>query len=197
VLAIRNGSNSLVVRASLTSPLLSNSRQDSPQRVRRLDVDVRGRVRSSLEVLVQRTGVARVEEDGRAGASRRIIVTDVVASLLANEVEDIGSDIEAAESVQIPIGFNGGDFGVVVVVVGVFGADERVGKSVAEHQGEDAVALGVGLGLVEGDQDKSAVPEAGLLVVDQRLEEVAAPLAGNGDGSVVSITCLRIVSMWV
>jgi hypothetical protein len=85
----------------------------------------------------------------------------------------------------------------VVVVVGVFGADERVGKSVAEHQGEDAVALGVGLGLVEGDQDKSAVPEAGLLVVDQRLEEVAAPLAGNGDGSVVSITCLRIVSMWV
>jgi hypothetical protein len=58
VLAVRNGSNSLVVRASLTTPLLSDGGQDSPQRVRRLDVDVRGRVRSSLEILVERTGVA-------------------------------------------------------------------------------------------------------------------------------------------
>jgi hypothetical protein len=118
-------------------------------------------------------------------------VTDVVAGLLTNEVEDIGSDIEATESVEIPVGFDGGDFGVVVVVVGVFGADERVGQSVAEHQSEDAVALGVGLGLLERDQDERAVPEAGLLVVDQRLEEVAAPLAGDGNGGIVAIAGLE------
>jgi hypothetical protein len=166
VLAIRDGSHSLVVRATLITPLLSNGGQDSPQRVRRLDVDIRSRVRSGFEVLVERTGVARVEEDGRAGVSGLVPVANVVASLLANEIEDIGSDVEASESVEIPVGFDGGDFGVVVVVVGVFGSDERVGQSVAEHQGEDAVALGVSLSFVEGDQDKSAVPEAGLLVVD-------------------------------
>ena len=115
----------------------------------------------------------------------------MVTGLLADKVEDVGLDVEAAESVQVPVGLDSGNFGVMVVIVGISGADERVRHGITENQAEDAVALGVSLGLVEGDEDQSAVPEAGLLVVYQRLEEIAAPLSSNGDGGVVTIACLR------
>lgn len=116
VLAIRNRRDSTIVRVPL-APLLNNSRQHSPKRVRRLDVNIRCRVRRCLEVLVQRASIAAVEIDGGVTASRRVPVTNMVAGLLANEVEDVGADVEAAESVEVPVGFDGADFGVVVVVV--------------------------------------------------------------------------------
>ena len=115
----------------------------------------------------------------------------MVTSLLANKVKDVGLDVEAAESVQVPVGLDGGDLGVVVVVVGISGADERVRHSITDNQAENAVTLCVSLGLVECDEDQSTIPEAGLLVIDQRLEEIAAPLSSNGDGGVVTIACLR------
>lgn len=114
----------------------------------------------------------------------------MVASVLANEVEDVGANIEASESVQVPVSLDSADLGIVVVVVGVSGADKLLGDSVTEDQAEDAVALGVGLALVESDEDKSAAPEVGLLVVDQRFEEVTAPLAGSSDRSVVAVAGL-------
>lgn len=114
----------------------------------------------------------------------------MVTGLLADKVEDVGLDVEAAESVQVPVGLDSGDLGVVVVVVCVSGAHERVRHGITEDQAEDTVALGVSLSLIESDEDESAVPEAGLLVVDQRLEEIAAPLSGNSDGGVVAIARL-------
>ena len=115
----------------------------------------------------------------------------MVTSLLANKFKDVGLDVEAAESVQVPVGLDGGNLGVVVVVVGISGADERVRHSITENQAENAVTLGVSLGLVECDEDQSTIPEAGLLVIDQRLEEIAAPLSSNSNGGVVAIACLR------
>ena len=114
----------------------------------------------------------------------------MVASLLADKIKDVGLDVKAAESVQVPVGLDSGDLGVVVVVVGISGADERVRHGITEDQAEDAVALGVSLGLVESDQDQGTAPEAGLLVVDQRLEEIAAPLSSNSNGGVMTIARL-------
>ena len=65
----------------------------------------------------------------------------MVASLLADKVKDVGLDVEAAESVQVPISLDSGDLGVVVVVVGISSADKRLGHCVAENQAENAVAL--------------------------------------------------------
>ena len=114
----------------------------------------------------------------------------MVTSLLADKVKDIGLDVKAAESVQVPVGLDSGNLGVVVVVVGISGADERLGHCIAENQAENTVALGVSLSLVECDENQSAAPEAGLLVVDQRLKEVTAPLSSNSNRSVMAITCL-------
>ena len=105
----------------------------------------------------------------------------MVASLLADKVKDVGLDVEAAESVQVPVGLDGGNLRVVVVVVGISGANERLRHCITENQTEDAVALGVSLSLVECDENQGAAPEAGFLVVDQRLKEITAPLSGDSD----------------
>jgi hypothetical protein len=65
-----------------------------------------------------------------------------------------------------------------------------VRNGITKDQAEDAVALGVSLGFVKCDEDQSAVPEVGLLVVDQRLEEIAAPLSSNSNGGVMTIARL-------
>lgn len=177
-------------RRLLAAPGLDDGGQDSPARAGRLNVNVGSLVRGSLEALVKGTGVAGVEKDRRVAAGGRIPRTDVVASVLADKVEDVGADVEASESVQVPVGFDSADLGVVIVVVGVSGADKLLGNSITKDQAEDAVALGVGLALIEGDENKGAAPEVGLLIVDKRFEEVAAPLAGGGDRSVVSVAGL-------
>lgn len=115
----------------------------------------------------------------------------MVTSLFADKVKDVGLDVEAAESVQVPVGLDGGNLRVVVVVVRIRGADERLGHCVTENQAENTVALGVSLGLVKCDEDQSAAPEAGLLVVDQRLKEVTAPLSSDSNRSVMTIACLK------
>ena len=115
----------------------------------------------------------------------------MVASLLADKIKDVGLDVEATESVQVPVGLDSGDLGVVVVVVGISGAYERLGHGITEDQAENTVALRVSFGLVECDEDQSAAPEAGLLVVDQRLKEVTAPLSSNSDRSVMAIAGLN------
>lgn len=50
-------------RRLFATPLLHDRRQNSPTGMTGLKVNVRSRVRSSLEVLVERSGVAGVEED--------------------------------------------------------------------------------------------------------------------------------------
>lgn len=84
-----------------------------------------------------------------------------------------------------PVGLDGGDLGVVVVVVVVGGADEVLGDGVADEDGENPVLDGVGLVLIEGDEDKGVVHEA--LVIQERGEEGLQPDTGNGDRGVVTV----------
>lgn len=144
----------------LATPLLDDGRQNGPARAGGSNVNVGRLVRSFLEVLVQWACVRAVEEDGGVGASSRLPRTDVVARLLANEFEDIGTNVEATESVKVPVGLNSADLGVVVVVAIVACALEMFRDSIAKENAKNAVGLWVSSGLVEGDENKSAVPKA-------------------------------------
>ena len=62
-------------------------------------------------------------------------LAELVAGLGGDEGEDVGADVVPAEGVEVPVGFGGGDFGVVVVEVGVGGADEVAGDGVTEEDG--------------------------------------------------------------
>lgn len=88
-------------------------------------------------------GLTGLTEDGLIGAGHLGLRTDVVAGLLADKVEDVGTNVPAAEGVQVPVGFDSGDLGVVVVVVRVRSADEAVVDGITKKDGEDAVADGV------------------------------------------------------
>jgi hypothetical protein len=193
VLAIRDLIAGGVVgrRAVLATPFLDNGGQNSPSRARRHKVNVRHWVRSGLELLIERSGVAAVVENLRLVAGCISVVANVIPGLLSDKVEDVGADVEAAQGVKVPVCFDGAELGVVVVPVLVGGSDEFLGNGIAEHYAEDAVALGVGLAFVEGDEDESAAPEAGFFVVDQGFKEVAAPFSGDGDRGVVPIASLR------
>lgn len=50
-------------RRLLATPLLNDRWQDSPAGMTGLEVDIRSRVWSSLKILIERPGVAGVEED--------------------------------------------------------------------------------------------------------------------------------------
>lgn len=99
--------------------------------------------------------------------------------------KDIGADVEAAERVQVPVSFDGGNLAVVVIVGGIAGADQVRGNGVAEQDGEDAVLDRVGLVFVEGDEDEGVLHE--VLVVEEGVEEGAQPFTGDGYGGVVAV----------
>jgi hypothetical protein len=110
--------------------------------------------------------------------------------VLSNIGEDVGADVEATEGVEvpdegligmrgikkkvwnIPVSLDGGDLGVVVVVVVVGGAFEVLWDSITEEDAEDAVLDGVGLVLVEGDKNKGVVHE---MLIVPTVTEVSWP----------------------
>ena len=75
---------------------------------------------------------------------------DTVIGFLPHEGEDVGADVPAAEGVEVPVCFHGGDGAVVVVETGVGGALEGGGDGVAEEEGEHPVLVCVGFAFVEG-----------------------------------------------
>jgi hypothetical protein len=121
--------------------------------------------------------------------------------VLSDIGEDVGADVEAAEGVEVPeeglvggcikkewnmpVSLDGGDLGVVIVIVVVGGALKVLRDSIAEEDTEDAVLDGVGLVLIEGDEHKSVVHE--VLVVQERGKEGLQPLASNRDGGIMAI----------
>lgn len=135
-------------------------------------------------LLVEDTGVRGVPEVAVGQLGGRPLA-EAVAGLLGNQVEDVGTDVPAAQGVEVPVGLNGGNLAVVVVEVVVGGAGEVLGEGVAEQDGENLVALGVGLVLIPGEQDEGVVHE--VLVVEEGLEESAAPHASNADVGVVAV----------
>lgn len=111
--------------------------------------------------------------------------TQLVIRVLGNIAEDIGAHIIAAESVGIPVGLNGSNLRVVVVEVGVGGADKVLGDGVAEKDRESPVLLGVRAVFVEGDQNHGVLHE--VLVVEKRLEESSEPGTSRADGGVMCV----------
>lgn len=86
---------------------------------------------------------------------------------------------------KAPVGLYSGNLTVVVVVVGVLSADEVGWDGITEKDTENVVLDGVGLVLIEGDQDEGVLHE--VLVGEEWLEESAEPVTSNGDGGIVSI----------
>jgi len=64
-------------------------------------------------------------------------------------------------------------------------ADHIFGNGITEQDGHDTVRLGVGVVLVEGDQNQGALHEVGVL--QERSQPALEKLASDGDGAVVGI----------
>lgn len=119
------------------------------------------------------------------GAGSSIPWGVLVTSLVSDERKYVGTNVPAAQSVQVPVSLNCTDLRVVVVKLRVSGADELLGKSITEKETEDTVLKGVSVRLVESDQNKCVLHE--VLVVEKRLQEVASPGTSSGDTSIVAI----------
>lgn len=126
-----------------------------------------------------------VEEVAAVGAGSSGPWGVLVTSLVSNEREDVGTNIPATESVQVPVCLYGANLGVVVVVLGVGGADKLLGYRVTEKNTEDLVLQGVGMGLIKCDKDERVLHE--VLVSKKRLQKVARPGTGSGDTSIVAV----------
>lgn len=117
-----------------------------------------------------------------------VVVVNVpvhVASLLSNELEEVGTAVPAAEGRKTPVSRQGGD-NAVVGVEGVIGSTLQVlGDGTTNEEGVDTVGDGVVSRLVEGDQDEGILGE--VLVLEERRNEALKELTGKGDVGVVSI----------
>lgn len=63
---------------------------------------------------------------------------------------------------QVPVRFDGGEGGVVVVVGRIGGAEFGGRDGVAQEEGEDAVLRGVGVVFIEGEEDEGFLGEGGV-----------------------------------
>jgi hypothetical protein len=88
--------------------------------------------------------------------------TDDVSGLVGDKGENVGSDIVTSKSWESPVGTDGGDLGVVVVVVVVSGSVKGLVDGSSKKDGENLVLGSVGVVLVKGDEDE------GVLGVRQR-----------------------------
>ena len=144
---------------------------------------------------VEDTRIAGVE-GGVCECWRAYPAAQLVVRVLGDIAEDVGADVIAAENVGIPVRLNGSNLRVVVVEVGVGGADKVLGDGVAEKDREGPVLLGVRAVLVEGDQNHSVLHE--VLVLEERLEESSEPGTSCADRGVmfgvVSIYCGNLLA---
>lgn len=116
----------------------------------------------------ERTGVGGIHEE-----SLRVDDLVGVASLVGDDLENVGIAVPAAEGGETPVGGDGGD-GTVVRVEGVIcGALEMFGNDTAKENGEGLVGCGVGFDLVPGDEDEGVIHE--VAVVQERCKPFPFP----------------------
>lgn len=133
---------------------------------------------------VEDTRVAVVEVHGVKGWAVGPFA-QAIARMRGDVAEDVGADVPAAEGVEIPVGFDSGDLGVVVVVVGIGRADEVGGDGITEEKGEDLVLDAVVLVLVESDHHEGVVHKT--FVVQEGFHEILEPFSCGGDVRVVAV----------
>lgn len=108
-----------------------------------------------------------------------------VASLLSNELQEVGTAIPATEGGKTPVSRQGGDDAVVGVEGIIGGTLQVLGDGTTNKEGVDTVGDGVVSRLVEGNQDEGILGE--VLVLEERGNEALKELTSNGDVGVVSI----------
>jgi hypothetical protein len=145
---------------------------------------VRAGVAAVSSVGVEVSGVRVVEVSVLEGDLARPF-TDHITGLVSDNLEDVGADVEATEGMEIPVGGDGRNLTVVVVVVVVGGANELLWDSVAQQDAQDAVLDGVGLVLIESDENKSVLHE--LLVIKKGFQEGTSPCASDTDIGVMAV----------
>jgi hypothetical protein len=126
-----------------------------------------------------------VEEVAAVGARSSVPGGVLISSLVSDEGEDVGTDIPATKSVQVPVGLNSADFRVVIVELRISGTDELLGNSITEDDAEDTVLEGVSVRFVKSDQNQGVLHE--MLVVEKGLQEVTSPGTSSSDTRVMTI----------
>ena len=137
-----------------------------------------------VDVRRQRAGGSLVEVVVGSNGLQVNLVVDV-ASLLGDQLEQVGATVPAAEGGQTPVGAQGGDDRVVGVEGVVNGTLQVVGDGTAEEDGVDAVLLLVRGDLVEGDEDQGVLAE--VVVLQQGGDKAVEPGAGEGDVGIVGV----------
>ena len=155
MLPIRNLNLVGIIRARLVSPSGRDLGKHRTPVLLKLRV---GDGERNVGVLaVKETRVGRVQKDGVE--SRGVPVSDLVTRLATNKREDVGAHVPPAQGVEIPVGFDGGDLGIVVVEAAVSCACQGGGHCVTDQNGQDTVLSRVGVVLVEGDENERVVHE--------------------------------------
>jgi hypothetical protein len=130
----------------------------------------------------ERAWVRLIEEKVTNWDLRR---ADLVTSDFGNKVVDVGSNIPSSQSVQIPVGLNGGKVGVVGVNIVISGTDQRLWEDIRENDTHNSVGDGVGAILIEVNDKEGLVHEK--LVIQQRRNECKQPIGTIRDSSIMSI----------
>jgi hypothetical protein len=73
----------------------------------------------------------------------------------------------------LPVGLNGRDLRVMVIIVGVCSANKLLGDGITKKNTEDSILDGVGLVLIKRDEDQGVLKE--VRVGEERFKEVSEP----------------------
>lgn len=115
MLTIRNLQVGAVVDGGgVAVPSLLDGREDSAL-AGSASTQVGAGVAGVASVAVELAGVGLVEVEVLEGDGTTPLA-DRIAGLVAYELEDVGTDIEATKSVEIPVGLNGGDLAEKLLV---------------------------------------------------------------------------------
>lgn len=122
----------------LSTPLGSDLGEDGTSVLHKKTVG--DRVRDGGVDRVEGTSEALVQEAGRSCSGESVPSAGFVAGLLCDEVEDVSTNIPATKVVQVPVGLDGSDLGVMVVESGVSAVVEACRNSISKDDSKYSVA---------------------------------------------------------
>lgn len=121
----------------------------------------------------------------------RIPATNDVSSLLTDELPHVGSDIPATKSMQAPVGLDGRDLTVMIVVVVIGAASKVTRKCRAHYDASHVVWVTASIAVcLPGYIDKSPFVE--VRVCEKSLHEATSPGTRRSNVGVMPI----VVQIW-
>lgn len=164
-------------------PLLANRLKNLASREAMLKIQVGSRILMVATSSVERTSVRDVVE--HLVKLVRLPSAKLVTSLAGNQLEDVGADVPSTQCGEVPVGLDGRDFRVVVVEVVVGGANKMLGNGITKEDTKNMVLVGIRLVLIPGDQDEGVVHK--VLVLQERLQELAAPVTSHSNRGIMAV----------